>query len=99
MKLGFLTLAAVAYGARTPESQLASVKEQVSEMLDGFSGLGSGKDKIAKKKNKQVEKIMDSLSTAVKKCTMEEVELPAEDSERSTDLCKAAGAIKRKISS
>jgi len=98
MKLGFLTLAAVAYGARTPESQLASVREQVTEMLEAFSGFGSGKNKIAKKKKAQLEKTMDKLSDTVKKCTMEEVELPADDAERSTDPCKAASAIKRKIS-
>ncbi|CAG5087518.1 Oidioi.mRNA.OKI2018_I69.PAR.g11562.t1.cds [Oikopleura dioica] len=97
MKLGFLTLAAVAYGARTPESQLASVKEQVTELVGAFTGLGSKQDKIAKKKKKQLEKTMDTLSAAVKKCTMEEVDLPADDTERSTDPCKAAGAIKRKI--
>ena len=99
MKLGFLTLAAVAYGARTPESQLASVKKQVTEMLDTFTGFGSAKNKIAKKKKVQLEKIMDKLSESVKKCTMKEVELPADEAERSTDPCKNAGAIKRKISS
>lgn len=98
MKLGFLTLAAVAYGARTPESQLASVKEQVTELLESFSGFGSTKNKIAKKKKAQIETTMDKLSEQVKKCTMEEVELPADDAERSTDPCKAAGQIKRKIS-
>ena len=99
MKLGFLTLAGVAYGARTPESQLASVKEQVTELLEFFSGFGSSKNKIAKKKKDQIETTMDKLSEQVKKCTMEEVELPADDAERSTDPCKAAGQIKRKISS
>jgi hypothetical protein len=99
MKLGFLTLAAVAYGARTPESQLASVKDQVTELLQSFSEFGSSKNKIAKKKKDQIEKTMDKLSEMVKKCTMEEVELPADEAERSTDPCQAAGQIKRKISS